>query len=342
MKRTLSALFLIALAGQAFAWSKQGHQLVGELAERELSPTARDQVQRLLAGEPEPTLAGVSTWADEIRAQSRTPAGNTLGELSSRWHYVNFPGEGCDYVPARDCPDGNCVIGAINAQAAILRDRSRSDEERRNALKFLVHFVGDAHQPMHAGFGHDRGGNNFQVNYRGKALPEGQGTNLHGVWDYWLLQSAGLDNPAYIEKLLQSPVPADPAPATHQYITVYDNGDRGGFAGVGVLSGRLDEFVDVLGLFLQDALSLHLVAVHQVIDQSRRVIFAARGDPIYRFGHHLDERHRRQPVERILDDTTVVPLALGQLGFDLVERTHFRKTGYGAILVDVAQDVLGA
>ena len=209
MKRTLSALFLIALAGQAFAWSKQGHQLVGELAERELSPTARDQVQRLLAGEPEPTLAGVSTWADEIRAQSRTPAGNTLGELSSRWHYVNFPGEGCDYVPARDCPDGNCVIGAINAQAAILRDRSRSDEERRNALKFLVHFVGDAHQPMHAGFGHDRGGNNFQVNYRGKALPEGQGTNLHGVWDYWLLQSAGLDNARYVERLVQSPLPAD-------------------------------------------------------------------------------------------------------------------------------------
>lgn len=208
MNRILSALLLLTLSGQALAWSKQGHQLVGELAERELSPAAHAEVRRLLEGEPVPTLAGVSVWADEIRAESRG-AGNELGKKSSPWHYVNFPGEGCDYAPARDCPDGNCVIGAINAQAAILADRSRSDEDRRNALKFLVHFVGDAHQPMHAGFAHDRGGNNFQVQYRGRGKPEGQGTNLHGVWDYWLLQSAGLDNAAYVERLLQSPVPAD-------------------------------------------------------------------------------------------------------------------------------------
>ena len=210
MNRLLTAFLFLAVSGQALAWSKQGHQLVGELAERQLDPVALAEVRRLLAGEPDPTLAGVSTWADEIRAESRT-TGNKLGELSSRWHYVNFPGEGCDYQPARDCPGGNCVIGAINAQAAILADRSRSDEDRRNALKFVVHFVGDAHQPMHAGFAHDRGGNNFQVNYRGKGAPEGQGTNLHGVWDYWLLQSAGLDNPAYVQRLMQSPMAVDPA-----------------------------------------------------------------------------------------------------------------------------------
>ncbi|WP_460456748.1 S1/P1 nuclease [Arenimonas alkanexedens] len=212
MKRTLSTLFLLALAGQALAWSKQGHQLVGELAERQLSPAALAETRRLLADEPEPTLAGVSTWADQIRAESRG-AGNPLGERSSRWHYVNFPSEGCGYVAARDCPDGNCVIGAINAQAAILADRGRSDEDRRNALKFVVHFVGDAHQPMHAGFAHDRGGNSFQVNYRGKGEPDGQGTNLHGVWDYWLLRSANLDNAAYVEQLSQSPLSADPAAA---------------------------------------------------------------------------------------------------------------------------------
>lgn len=209
MKRTLSVLLLLAASGQALGWSKQGHQLVGELAQRELSPAAQAEVSRLLAGEPDPTLAGVSVWADQIRAESRG-AGNALGTLSSRWHYVNFPAEGCQYVAARDCPGGDCVVGAINAQAAILADRSRSDEDRRNALKFVVHFVGDAHQPMHAGFARDRGGNNFQVNYRGRALPEGQGTNLHGVWDYWLLQSAGLDNAAYVARLRQSPLPADP------------------------------------------------------------------------------------------------------------------------------------
>ena len=206
MNRLLPALILLAVAAPAFGWSKQGHQLVGELAERDLTPAARAEVQRLLAGEPNPTLAGVSTWADEIRAQSRT-TGNPLGELSSRWHYINFERAGCDYVPARECPGGNCVIGAINAQRAILADASQPLQARREALKFLVHFVGDAHQPMHAGFRHDRGGNNFQLNYRGKGAPKGEGTNLHSVWDYWLVQSAGLDNAAYTARLLQSPLP---------------------------------------------------------------------------------------------------------------------------------------
>ncbi len=206
MKRLISAVIVLAFAAPAFGWSKQGHQLVGELAQRDLTPGARAQVDLLLAGEPVPTLAGVSTWADEIRAESRT-TGNALGERSSRWHYINFDRAGCDYVPARECPDGNCVIGAINAQRAILADTTQPLQARREALKFVVHFVGDAHQPMHAGFRHDRGGNNFQLNYRGKGAPKGEGTNLHGVWDYWLLQSAGLDNPAYTAKLLLSPLP---------------------------------------------------------------------------------------------------------------------------------------
>ena len=208
MKRLISAAILLAFAAPAFGWSKQGHQLVGELAQRELTPTALAEVNRLLAGEPVPTLAGVSTWADEIRAESRR-GGHALGELSSRWHYVNFPDKGCAYEAQRDCPDGDCVIGAISAQAAVLADRTRSDEDRRNALKFVVHFIGDAHQPMHAGLASDRGGNNFQLNYRGKGAPDGQGTNLHGTWDYWLLQSAGLDNASYVHKLAQLSLPVD-------------------------------------------------------------------------------------------------------------------------------------
>lgn len=209
MNRTLivSALAFALAAPAAQAWSRQGHQLVGELAERELSPAARDEVRALLADEAEPTLAAVSTWADEIRA-AKTP----LGETSKRWHYVNIPGKDCDYAPARDCPDGECVIGAINAQYAVLADESRPREERAIALKFLVHFVGDAHQPMHAGYPHDRGGNDHQLNYRGKGSPEGEGTNLHGVWDYWLLQSAGLDNAAYAARLeALAPIGSDPA-----------------------------------------------------------------------------------------------------------------------------------
>ena len=204
-------LLVSTLPAPAHAWSRQGHQLVGELAERDLTPAARREVQRLLAGEPEPTLAGVSTWADEIRAESRQ-GGHSLGERSTRWHYVNFQrGAGCEYVPARECPGGNCVIAAINAQYTILADRRRPLDERREALKFLVHFVGDVHQPMHAGYAQDRGGNNHQLNYRGKGSPKGEGTQLHGVWDYWLIKSGDRDNPDYVQYLLQSPVPEDTA-----------------------------------------------------------------------------------------------------------------------------------
>lgn len=204
-----SSLALALAAPAAHAWSRQGHELVGELAERQLSPAAQAQVRELLADEATPTLAGVATWADEIRA------GKTeLGVLSRRWHYVNIPGKDCDYAPARDCPDGECVIGAINAQQAVLADASQPRQKRIEALKFLVHFVGDAHQPMHAGYPHDRGGNDFQLNYRGKGSPKGEGTNLHGVWDYWLLRSANLDNAAYVARLeALPPLAADPVPA---------------------------------------------------------------------------------------------------------------------------------
>lgn len=206
MKRTFCAFLLLGLAAPAFGWSKQGHQLVGELAQADLTPAARAEVDRLLAGEPQPTLAGVAIWADEIRAE-----GNTLGERSRAWHYINFRRDDCDYAPARDCPGGNCVIGAINSQRAILADPGQPQQARRDALKFLVHFVGDAHQPLHAGYRHDRGGNDFQLNYRGKGAPDGEGTNLHGVWDYWLIRSANLDNAAYAARLGQLPVAADPA-----------------------------------------------------------------------------------------------------------------------------------
>lgn len=199
MGRRIALITLLLLAtGPALGWSKQGHQLVGELAERELTPAALEQVHLLLEGEPEPSLAGVAVWADEIRA-----AGTELGQRSRPWHYINFDREGCDYQPARECPDGNCIIGAINAQAAVLANTGRPLQERREALKFVVHFVGDAHQPMHAGFRADRGGNNFQLRYLN------EGSNLHGIWDYWLLRSAELDNAAYVQRLLAMPAPTD-------------------------------------------------------------------------------------------------------------------------------------
>lgn len=113
-----------------------------------LSPAARAQVERLLALEPEATLASISTWADEVRSPT-----------TAAWHYVNFPRDAdCHYDTNRMCIQGNCVVGAIERQLAVLPSDA-PDEKRLLALKYVVHFIGDVHQPLHAGFADDRGGN---------------------------------------------------------------------------------------------------------------------------------------------------------------------------------------
>ena len=172
----------------ALGWGAQGHRLVGAYAQNELEPAVAAEVQRLLRGESEPTLAGISNWADEIRDRPE-------GQATARWHYINFEAGQCHYVRERVCPDGNCLVEAIEAQSRILADTQRSLPERRDALKFLVHFVGDAHQPLHAGYFADRGGNRYQISY------EREGWNLHSVWDALILRSGGLGDTAYLEQL---------------------------------------------------------------------------------------------------------------------------------------------
>lgn len=192
-------------APPAAAWGKLGHRLVAALAEQDLSPAARHELARLLAAEPEPTLAGISTWADELREHD--PG---LGRRSAPWHYVNIGEAGCRYEAAASCAGGDCVVEAIRAQAAILADRGRGDAERLQALKFVVHFVADVHQPLHAGFGRDRGGNTIQVRVPAAFIPPwangNPGSNLHSVWDSGLLHSAGLDEAAYLAHLRALPL----------------------------------------------------------------------------------------------------------------------------------------
>ncbi len=208
MTRWLTLLMPLALLGAillapgtAHAWSADGHRIIGHLAEADLSPAARREVAALLAGEKDPTLAGVSTWADRLRDDDPE-----RGKATAPWHYVNFRGGDCAYDHARDCPGNDCVVGAINRHFLALSDTRRSLAERREALKFLVHFVGDVHQPMHASPRDDLGGNRYQVNYRGK------GSNLHRIWDGTVLEGRGLAPAAYATALrAQSPLPADPA-----------------------------------------------------------------------------------------------------------------------------------
>ena len=173
MKRIIATLVLVfAGASHAWAWGSEGHRIVAEIADQYLEPAAALQVRDLLAIENETTLAAVSNWADQIRGQRRNTAS---------WHFVDIPISASSYDAARDCPRGNCVVAKIDQFAAELRDRNVPPAQRLEALKFLVHFVGDVHQPLHASDNGDRGGNEIRVEFNGRR------TNLHAVWDTGLL-----------------------------------------------------------------------------------------------------------------------------------------------------------
>jgi hypothetical protein len=245
LPRLLVAIVLVVCAPVALAWANLGHRLVGELAQRHLDPGAAAEVARLLAGEPDPTLAGVATWADAMRNDDPPRF-----KATSKWHYVNTaPGADCHYVAERDCPDGNCVVGAIEKQLAILGDRSQPEAARRDALKFVVHFVGDVHQPLHATNHTDAGGNGYQISLRTDLEPEAyarksyvdgvMGTNLHSVWDYYILGTAGYGAErdavkAYADKLDALPWP----PAT-----------EAGHSGPEAWAGESCRLVDARGLY---------------------------------------------------------------------------------------------
>lgn len=193
---TLSTtLALLLCVAPALAWGPTGHRIVGDLAQRQLTPQAAATVADLLRGESEPNLAGVANWADSLRQSD--PA---RFKLTQGWHYDDFPRGDCNYVPPRDCPGGNCVIEAISAQEKILADTAQPRQARIDALKFLVHFVGDLHQPFHAlGVGH--GGNDVPVSVFGSETCGNYPCNLHSVWDGSLIAHRALDDAHYLQVL---------------------------------------------------------------------------------------------------------------------------------------------
>ncbi|GGJ99033.1 S1/P1 nuclease [Luteimonas terricola] len=193
----LLAIALAFVAGDALAWSAEGHRIVARIAEAGLKPEARAEVDRLLADEADPTLAGVATWADALRRNDPE-----LGKRSAKWHYINFDGR-CGFEPPRDCPGNNCVVGQTNLMFRSLSDPGLDDASRTAALKFIVHFVADLHQPLHASPRDDKGGNGYQVNI------DGQGSNLHRVWDGTILERRGLAYGPYATELMQTPLADD-------------------------------------------------------------------------------------------------------------------------------------
>jgi S1/P1 Nuclease len=191
---------LLLLPGRALAWGSEGHHIVADIAEQYLESATAQQVHELLAVENVTTLAAVSTWADDIRTQRPETA---------PWHYVNIPinppnGTPPAYDPRRDCEKDDCVVAAIGRFETALRDKAAPPRQRLEALKWLVHLVGDINQPLHCADNQDRGGNDVHVDFMGWR------TNLHAVWDSGILAAAHIrDERAYALELAHSISPAE-------------------------------------------------------------------------------------------------------------------------------------
>ncbi|MFD2872017.1 S1/P1 nuclease [Mucilaginibacter ximonensis] len=160
------------------SWGFKGHQAVGTIAENHLTPQAKAAVKELLGNQ---SLADVATWADEVREE---PAFKS----TEGWHFVNVPSGLTEAAFSAEvkAQGENNVYGAMQKARIVLTHPKSSREQKIEALKFLVHFVGDAHQPMHISHKEDKGGNTIQVRF------DNAGTNLHTLWDSKLLDHQGL------------------------------------------------------------------------------------------------------------------------------------------------------
>lgn len=171
--RTILFSITLFITQQAFSWGLLGHRIIGEIAEQHLSKKAKKELRKLIGKE---TLAWWSNWPDFIRSDS-------TWSFASSWHYVNIPGhlekekfmEELKKIPVKS------LYTQIPAMMAEVKDKSLPLEKRKNALTFLIHFIGDVHQPLHIGRAEDFGGNKIVVYWFDKK------TNLHTVWDSMLM-----------------------------------------------------------------------------------------------------------------------------------------------------------
>lgn len=182
MKR-FTLLLLVLVAQSTWAWGPQGHMVVAQVAENNLTPAAKKAVARLLDND---SLADVANWADQVKSQPEWTH-------TKSWHFLDLA-DGEDYSHVEHSQNGDVVM-AITDMVKALKDQRTNPEEKSNALKFIVHFMGDIHQPLHIGRPDDRGGNDFKVVF------EGRKTNLHSLWDSIMIMKSPMDHIQYAKFL---------------------------------------------------------------------------------------------------------------------------------------------
>ncbi len=164
-KFVLVFAFLFSITSFSYGWGKVGHHIIVEVAKNYVSKNVQDSVSKYLG---DMTWESASTWMDELRSDSQY-------DYMKKWHYINIE-KGNQYDPTIE--NGDNVAKQLGIAISNLKNRSKmtKDEITLN-IKVLFHLMGDLHQPMHVGYGSDRGGNDVKVTYKGKIF------SLHRIWD---------------------------------------------------------------------------------------------------------------------------------------------------------------
>lgn len=201
MKKTIAILLLAVFVSiQLGAWGPKGHAIIGDIAAAHLTPVAKANIQLLLGND---TLASVASWADQVRKDR---------DESYDWHFVDIPKDAAGFSEERDCfrpqdkhkdaltDHHNCVVDRIEMFEKVLADENAPRVARVEALKWIVHFVGDLHQPLHA-IEEARGGNDIKLPVFGSPKCGDYDCNLHWAWDTLLLEHTGYSEEEYVKRL---------------------------------------------------------------------------------------------------------------------------------------------
>lgn len=179
----VTLLLSLFICSNIFAWGQIGHRVVGEIASQNLSVKTNTQIKNLLGTQ---TLADVANWADFIKSD---PTWSKAGP----WHYVTIE-DGKTYESSVKAKEGD-VVWAINHFCDVLKDKKAASEDKSQAVKFITHFIGDIHQPLHVGKGDDRGGNDVNLTWFGSE------TNLHRIWDEQLIAMQDYSYTEYVKNI---------------------------------------------------------------------------------------------------------------------------------------------
>ena len=188
---------LLCTSTHAIAWSKDGHSAIGVLAMKQLQADAYTKLESVIGSLDDQAMIEACNWPDDVRETEEW-------DWSAPQHYINIPRGKTQYSKPRDCADGLCATEAVKTYAAQLFDEQLDKEKRRQAFAWLCHVTGDLHQPLHAGFADDRGGNNYDVIFNGEEM------NLHSFWDFELVNEHAGGWHALVNLLSSTPTtPAD-------------------------------------------------------------------------------------------------------------------------------------